>query len=193
MLRIQFLASPVMSAPSRRCSVTARNACGASRPLRFGDGDLTIDHVLPKVKGGPAWPENEVVACYKCNHRRGAAMPLHFLQECEDRGLEPNRDAIIGCLFVSTARSRNEEAAVVGVRSSSISCAALGLSDHQYGVLSPLFLVPDAIVGLAQKGKKCYNQNSGSSDPRAAVHPLPLNTSVIYSGSSRSAPVRNRL
>lgn len=34
-------------------------------------GDLTIDHVVPKSKGGPhAW-DNLVSACKPCNHRKG--------------------------------------------------------------------------------------------------------------------------
>lgn len=34
-------------------------------------GDLTIDHIVPKSKGGPhAW-DNLVSACKPCNHRKG--------------------------------------------------------------------------------------------------------------------------
>ena len=68
------------------------------RSLEFGDSQLTIDHVLPKGSGGPAWPENEVLACYKCNHRRGSTPPAMFLEECEERGLDCNRDLIVHCL-----------------------------------------------------------------------------------------------
>ncbi len=41
--------------------------CGA-KPARE---DLTIDHVLPKSKGGRSEWENVVLACQKCNARKG--------------------------------------------------------------------------------------------------------------------------
>lgn len=39
--------------------------------------DLTIDHVLPRSKGGPHIWENVVSACIPCNHRKGG----HSLRE----------------------------------------------------------------------------------------------------------------
>jgi 5-methylcytosine-specific restriction endonuclease McrA len=44
--------------------------------------DLTLDHVIPRSKGGPHTWENLVSACKNCNHRKGgktiaeARMPL---------------------------------------------------------------------------------------------------------------------
>lgn len=44
--------------------------------------DLTIDHIIPKSRGGADSWENLVAACNKCNHKKGnrtpkeAAMPL---------------------------------------------------------------------------------------------------------------------
>lgn len=37
--------------------------------------DLTIDHVLPKSRGGNDTWENLVTACNKCNHRKGNRTP----------------------------------------------------------------------------------------------------------------------
>jgi 5-methylcytosine-specific restriction endonuclease McrA len=34
-------------------------------------GDLTIDHVIPRSRGGPHTWENLVSACKTCNHRKG--------------------------------------------------------------------------------------------------------------------------
>ncbi|HUG56444.1 MAG TPA: HNH endonuclease [Candidatus Limnocylindrales bacterium] len=34
-------------------------------------GDLTLDHVIPRHKGGPHTWENVVAACKACNHRKG--------------------------------------------------------------------------------------------------------------------------
>ena len=42
--------------------------CGTKR-------DLTIDHVLPKVKGGSDTWTNLVTACKKCNARKGESTP----------------------------------------------------------------------------------------------------------------------
>jgi 5-methylcytosine-specific restriction endonuclease McrA len=35
-------------------------------------GDLTVEHLLPKTRGGRGIPENLAVACRSCNRRRGA-------------------------------------------------------------------------------------------------------------------------
>lgn len=34
-------------------------------------GDLTVDHVLPRSRGGPHTWDNVVTACRACNHRKG--------------------------------------------------------------------------------------------------------------------------
>ena len=64
------------------------------QPLELGHRLLSLDHVVPRLKGGPAWLENEVAACRACNRARGHAAPLDWLVACEARGLEPNRAAI---------------------------------------------------------------------------------------------------
>ncbi len=44
-------------------------------------GDLTLDHVMPKHRGGPhAW-ENLVTACRACNHRKGGRTPQEARME----------------------------------------------------------------------------------------------------------------
>jgi hypothetical protein len=57
-------------------------------------GRASLEHVVPKLKGGPAWPENEVAACRGCNRSRGHASPSAWLEACEARGLRPDRAAI---------------------------------------------------------------------------------------------------
>lgn len=64
------------------------------RPLAPGHPDASLEHVVPKLKGGPAWPENEVAACRPCNRRRGHTSPVDWLVACRARGWEPDRDAI---------------------------------------------------------------------------------------------------
>ena len=64
------------------------------RPLTLGHRDLTLEHVVPRLKGGPAWLENEVAACRPCNRTRGHTAPAAWLDDCERRGLKPNRAAV---------------------------------------------------------------------------------------------------
>lgn len=51
----------------------------------------TTEHVVPRVKGGPSWLENEVLACGRCNGERGHQSPVAWLEECDRRGWEPDR------------------------------------------------------------------------------------------------------
>ncbi|MGY1743384.1 MULTISPECIES: HNH endonuclease [unclassified Blastococcus] len=50
----------------------------------------TTEHVVPRVKGGPSWPENEVAACCRCNAARGHVAPVEWLEECRRRGWTPD-------------------------------------------------------------------------------------------------------
>jgi 5-methylcytosine-specific restriction endonuclease McrA len=60
----------------------------------------TTEHVVPRVKGGPSWPENEVAACRRCNGARGHTGPVEWLEECERRRWSPDeprlRRALLG-------------------------------------------------------------------------------------------------
>jgi hypothetical protein len=67
----------------------------------------TTDHLVPRVKGGPSWLENEVVACRRCNAARGHRSPTDWLGECERRGWAPDLDAVLGAL-------RSLDAAIAG-------------------------------------------------------------------------------
>ncbi len=46
----------------------------------------TVDHVVPRARGGPSWAENEVAACHRCNAQRGHRSPVEWLEECLRRG-----------------------------------------------------------------------------------------------------------
>jgi len=51
--------------------VTATLASTAVRQT----GDLTLDHVLPRHRGGGHSWDNLVAACKDCNHRKGGRLP----------------------------------------------------------------------------------------------------------------------
>ena len=50
----------------------------------------TTEHVVPRLKGGPSWLENEVAACRRCNSERGHRGPVEWLEECLGRGWCPD-------------------------------------------------------------------------------------------------------
>ena len=54
----------------------------------------TTDHVVPRVRGGPSWTENEVAACRRCNAERGHRGAVEWLEECERRGWAPDADRL---------------------------------------------------------------------------------------------------
>ncbi|WP_242610995.1 HNH endonuclease [Blastococcus saxobsidens] len=60
------------------CIWCGRGFSGQVRP--------TTEHVVPRVKGGPSWLENEVAACGRCNGERGHRTPVEWLEECRRRG-----------------------------------------------------------------------------------------------------------
>lgn len=68
------------------------------RPLEVGLVAATTDHLVPRIKGGPSWLENEVAACRRCNGERGHRTPGEWYDECDRRGWNPNRATIVATL-----------------------------------------------------------------------------------------------
>lgn len=68
-------------------------------------GDLTVEHLLPKTRGGRGIPENLAVACRSCNRRRGAKPVVAYVRERLDAGERPD----IGRLRVSLERLGHSE------------------------------------------------------------------------------------
>lgn len=67
----------------------------------------TTEHLVPRIKGGPSWIENEVAACRRCNGERGHITPAEWAEECRRRGWTPNLPAIVRVL--ESLQSRIEE------------------------------------------------------------------------------------
>jgi hypothetical protein len=63
----------------------------------------TTEHVVPRVKGGPSWLENEVAACRRCNSERGHTAPVEWLEECQRRGWQPDEARLARLLGSLTA------------------------------------------------------------------------------------------
>jgi 5-methylcytosine-specific restriction endonuclease McrA len=64
--------------------------CGAT-PLRK---DLTVDHVLPRSRGGKTTWENVVTACKKCNGRKGSRTPVEANMKLLNQPVRPRYVAI---------------------------------------------------------------------------------------------------
>ncbi|WP_145265031.1 HNH endonuclease [Calycomorphotria hydatis] len=64
--------------------------CGA----KPGSTELTIDHVLPKSKGGKTSWENCVLACVRCNHRKADRMPGEHGFKLHHKPKQPNWNPI---------------------------------------------------------------------------------------------------
>lgn len=56
--------------------------------------DLTVEHLLPKARGGRGLPENLAVACRRCNRRRGAKPVVAYVRERLDAGEKPEIDQL---------------------------------------------------------------------------------------------------
>jgi 5-methylcytosine-specific restriction endonuclease McrA len=76
--------------------------------------DLTLEHVVPRSRGGHATPENALVACRACNKRRGSkpvdAYARELLREGADVDLPTLRHALAR-LARSDRRAHRETAA----------------------------------------------------------------------------------
>jgi hypothetical protein len=77
------------------------------RRLPPGSCEASVDHLVPRLKGGPSWIENEVAACRRCNQARGHVAPLDWLRRCKEQGLEPAVE-IIADRLQSLARAIEE-------------------------------------------------------------------------------------
>ncbi len=64
----------------------------------------TTEHVVPRLKGGPSWLENEVAACKRCNGRRGHRNLVDWADECDGSGWNVDRYRLVRVLESLAAR-----------------------------------------------------------------------------------------
>ena len=69
-----------------------------SAPLNSTLNTPTTEHLVPRIKGGPSWIENELASCKRCNNERGHQSPAGWLQDCIGMGRTPRRDVVIAAL-----------------------------------------------------------------------------------------------
>ena len=70
--------------------------CGTPFDGRFTQP--TTEHLVPRIKGGPSWLENEMAACRRCNKARGHQTVGAWLDACESRGWAPKTDRVVAQL-----------------------------------------------------------------------------------------------
>ena len=66
----------------------------------------TTEHLVPRIKGGPSWLENEVAACRRCNNERGHRTLGEYADECEGLGRDPDVARIVRALHSLQAAIR---------------------------------------------------------------------------------------
>lgn len=89
----ELTVAPQLSRVARMRAILERDGgqcVWCSTPLELGHRDLTFEHVVPRLKGGPSWAENEVPACRGCNRRRGHVAPSVWLESAR----APRREVI---------------------------------------------------------------------------------------------------
>lgn len=60
--------------------------CGTALP----SGDLTVEHILPRSRGGPTSWENCVAACESCNARKADRTPKEAGMKLRSKPVRPN-------------------------------------------------------------------------------------------------------
>ena len=71
-------------------------------------GDMTLDHVVPRHRGGAHTWENLVTACKSCNHRKGGRLPDEARLRLLRVPVEPRSD--VYSLFGTYLRDDRNEA-----------------------------------------------------------------------------------
>jgi len=100
---------PLMSLPVTRRTVLARDHytcqyCGLMPPRQ----QLTLDHVLPRSRGGKTVWENVVTACDKCNGRKGNRTPAEANMRLITEPKRPRYLAIAALASVEVKQAWNK-------------------------------------------------------------------------------------
>ncbi|RNC69891.1 MAG: HNH endonuclease [Desulfuromonadales bacterium] len=69
----------------------ARGGCHYCGKL-FPPEELTMDHLVPIIRGGKSTRGNVVPACKECNNRKKYLLPVEWEEFLESQKLEPDRE-----------------------------------------------------------------------------------------------------
>jgi 5-methylcytosine-specific restriction endonuclease McrA len=92
----RYVRLPHRSVPPTRTAIMLRDAytcqyCDASP----GRHELTVDHVIPRSRGGSHSWENLATACQTCNHRKGSKSPEEAGMVLRRKPFEPSYVALV--------------------------------------------------------------------------------------------------
>ena len=73
---------------------------------KFGNHHLSLDHVVPRSRGGPSTWDNIVCACLKCNVRKGGRTPWEASMRLIKEPVQPKTSPVLG-LKLSNRRYRS--------------------------------------------------------------------------------------
>jgi 5-methylcytosine-specific restriction endonuclease McrA len=62
--------------------------CGGRFPIE----DLTMDHIVPVVRGGKSTKGNVVVCCKECNNRKKYLTPVEMILMAEEAKMKQNNN-----------------------------------------------------------------------------------------------------
>ncbi len=93
---VHYVHLPHRQVPATRSAVLLRDAnscqyCGATP----GRSQLTVDHVIPRSRGGGHGWTNLVAACKPCNQKKGSFTPEEAMMSLRRRPFEPNYVALV--------------------------------------------------------------------------------------------------
>lgn len=83
---VKFNRKNVFLRDEHRCQYCAR---------RFAVQRLSLDHVMPRSRGGPDTWENVVCACLNCNVRKGGRTPLEAGMRLLSEPVRPKRSPLV--------------------------------------------------------------------------------------------------
>jgi 5-methylcytosine-specific restriction endonuclease McrA len=106
---VHYVRLPHRRVPATRAAVMLRDAytcqyCGDSP----GRQNLTVDHVIPRSRGGRHGWENLATACKRCNQKKGSLTPDEAVMRLIRRPFEPTYVALV-LLSNPTAAERWEQ------------------------------------------------------------------------------------
>ncbi len=92
----RYVRLPHRSVPATRTAVMLRDAYTCQYCSEMpGRPDLTVDHVVPRSRGGKHEWENLVTACKVCNHKKGSMLPEEAGMRLRRKPFEPSYVALV--------------------------------------------------------------------------------------------------
>ena len=93
---VHYVRLPHRRVPATRAAVMLRDAytcqyCGETPGRHL----LTVDHVIPRSRGGTHGWENLVTACTRCNQQKGSLLPEEAQMQLIRKPFEPSYVALV--------------------------------------------------------------------------------------------------